>query len=486
MHKSPRAPSLLQALLPLSILIALLGLSVYFFGDDASSGANQIALLLAAGAAALVGLKNGYRWDDMEKAIIEGISVSMIAILILLCVGALIGTWLLSGTVQTLIYYGLLLINPDYFLFTACIVCAVTALCIGSSWTVAGTLGIAFMGMAQAMGLSAAMTAGAVISGAYFGDKLSPLSDTTNLASAVTGVNLFEHIRYMLWTTLPSFAIALAGFLWLGMGLHGNVAGNIVEAANALKTNYTITPMLLIPMLLVFIMAWRRMPALPTIFIGALIGGVFAVFYQKQSIGVMMADYHGPEGLKSVVAVWQALARGFVSHTTSASLNELLSRGGMSSMLPTVWLILCAMTFGSVMEKVGLLQSILHAIARRIESVSVLIVTTLFTCISANIVTSDQYIAIVLPGRMFRLEYEKHRLAGRMLSRTLEDSATLTSALVPWNTCGAYMAATLGVATFTYLPFAFFNWVGPLVSALYAITRFRLAYLDDESASISG
>ena len=481
MRESTRTPSLLDALIPLSLLIGLLGLSVYIFGDDSSSGANQIALVMAAGVAALIGVKNGHQWESIEQAVIEGVSVSAIAILILLAVGALIGALLLSGTVQTLIYYGLQVINPHFFYVTACVVAALTAVCIGSSWTVAGTLGIAFIGMAQAMQLSLPVTAGAVVSGAYFGDKLSPLSDTTNLASAVAGVDIFEHIRYMLWTTVPSFLISLVIFYFIGGASQIADSQMIAQVEKGLLENYTIAWYLLLPLALVFLLAIRRVAALPTILLGAIIGGVFAVLFQPESVARLSAGYNVHGFFRPLVAVWIALFDGYKASTGVEMLNDLLSRGGMSSMLQTVWLIICAMAFGAVMEKAGLLHALLHGIATRIESVSALIVTTLFTCVSANVVTADQYIAIVLPGRMFRLEYQKHGLSGKMLSRTLEDSATITSPLVPWNTCGAYMAATLGVATLAYLPFAFFNWIGPIISAIYAITRFRLSYLDQDA-----
>jgi NhaC family Na+:H+ antiporter len=476
---------LFLALVPVVLLVGMLGLSVYYFADDSSYGGNQIALLMATAIASIVGLKLGYSWRDIEQGIIDGVSNAMIALLILLVVGALIGTWMLSGTVQSMIYYGLMLISADWFYAVSCLVCAISAMSIGSSWTVAGTLGVAFMGMAGAMQLDPAITAGAVISGAYFGDKLSPLSDTTNLASVVTGTELFTHIRNMLWTTVPGFIIAMVLFAFMGGDeLVASATVSIEETMKGLESNFNIGVELLIPVALVFILAWRRMPALPTIAIGAMIGGLFAVVFQQEAIArfVSVEGYSSIE--RSLVAVWASLFNGYVSSTGNEALDSLLTRGGMSSMLNTVWLIICAMAFGSVMEKIGLLQRILSAIMSSVESTTGLIVTTVFSCIGCNMMTADQYIAIVLPGRMFKLEYARRGLASQNLSRTLEDSATITSPLIPWNTCGAYMSATLGGATFAYLPYAFFNLLGPILCIGYAVTHFRIGKLDsDEQAA---
>jgi NhaC family Na+:H+ antiporter len=480
--------SLWLALLPVVLLMMMLAASVYYFSDNSSYGGNQIALLVAAALAALIGIRHGHRWADIEQGIISGIANAMIAILILLVVGSLIGSWMLAGTVQSLIYYGLMLISADWFYAAACLVCGIAAMSIGSSWTVAGTLGVAFMGMASAMQLDLAIAAGAVISGAYFGDKLSPLSDTTNLASAVSGTELFVHIQNLLWTTVPSFIIALLLFSFLGGEASLASAESIRETMQGLDENFTIGGHLLIPVVFVFVMAWLKIPALPTIFAGALLGGLFAVIFQEQSVQrfVIASGFNANLSMleQNLLAVWKVLFDGFSSNTGHEALDSLLSRGGMSSMLNTVWLILCAMAFGSVMEQVGLLQRILTAIMNTIESTTGLIITTVFTCIGANVMTADQYIAIVLPGRMYKLEYTKHGLAPQNLSRTLEDSATMTSPLIPWNTCGAYMAGTLGVATLSYLPYAFFNLLGPIFCIAFAVTHFRIVPLQNaEQAS---
>lgn len=475
--------SLGLALLPIVLLMIMLGGSVYYFSDNSSFGANQIALLIASAVASIIGIRRGHRWVDIEQGIIKGIANAMIAVLILLVVGSLIGSWMLAGTVQSLIYYGLMLINAEWFYAAACLVCGISAMSIGSSWTVAGTLGVAFMGMAAAMQLNPAIAAGAVISGAYFGDKLSPLSDTTNLASAVTETPLFVHIQNLLWTTVPSFIIALILFVFIAGEPTQASAQSIQDTMQGLEDNFNIGVHLLIPVLFVFAMAWIKIPALPTIFAGALLGGAFAVVFQEQALIRFIENAGFAEGLsmieQNLLAVWKVLFDGYTSNTGIASLDDLLSRGGMSSMLNTVWLILCAMTFGSVMEQVGLMQRILTSIMSSIESTTGLIVTTVFTCIGANVMTADQYIAIVLPGRMYKLEYAKRGLAPQNLSRTLEDAATMTSPLIPWNTCGAYMAGTLGVATLAYLPYAFLNLLGPVLCIAFAVTHFRIIPLED-------
>ncbi|HEX7029782.1 MAG TPA: Na+/H+ antiporter NhaC [Gammaproteobacteria bacterium] len=478
-----RAPSMLDALIPIVSLIAMLATSVYLYGADSSYGANQIALLLAAGIGAIVALKNGLSWKDIEAGIVHGISISLGAVLILLAVGSLIATWILSGTVPTLIYYGLSVLHPAIFYPAACFISALVGLSIGSSWTVAGTLGIALIGVAGAMGLSPAVTAGAIISGAYFGDKMSPLSDTTNLAPAVAGSELFEHVRHMAWTTVPSLTLALIGFGVVGLVQHsqGQTAG-FGSMANVLAENFDLGWYLLAPLALVMAMAWKKMPAFPTMMIGALAGGLFAVIFQPQKTIELAANPELSDGMAMLSGVWTALANGYVSNTGDAGVDALLSRGGMVSMLNTVWLILCAMTFGAVLERAGFLEKLLTAALRLARSTGSLIVTTLATCIGTNIIAADQYMAIVLPGRLYRLEFQRRGLAPVNLSRALEDAGTITSPLIPWNTCGAYMAATLGVPTLVYLPFCFFNLLNPVIAAGYAFAGIKIKPMDNGGA----
>jgi len=473
-----REPSLLQALLPLAFLVAALGGSVYLYGSDSSYGANQIALLLAGGIAALVGIRNGYSWHEVQEAIVGGVALATPALLILLAVGALIGTWILSGTVPALIVYGLKLLHPSFFYPAACLICAVVALAIGSSWTVAGTLGVALMGVASGLDMSPAITAGAIISGAYFGDKLSPLSDTTNLAPAAAGGELFTHVRHMAWTTVPAFSLALIGFAVIGLGASSSSAGtDFGDLAAIMHSHFSLGLHLLIPLLLVFALAVMRFPAYPTILIGALLGAVFAVLFQPDRVVALADNAELSHGAALLSGAWKALYGGYSADTGNAAVNDLISRGGMASMLNTVWLILCAMSFGAVMESVGLLERLIRGVLSMARSTGSLIASTIATAFGCNLVAADQYMAIVLTGRLFKPEYEKRGLAPENLSRALEDGGTLTSPLVPWNTCGAYMAVTLGISTLDYLPYVFFNLISPLLACMLAYTGYKITRL---------
>ena len=469
------APSIFESLIPIVSLIVMLSASVYIYGDDSSYGGNQIALILGAAIASIIGIKNGYAWKEIEAGIVKGISAAMGAILILLAVGAMIGTWIMSGLVPAMIYYGLNILSPSIFYFAACIICALSALSIGSSWTVAGTLGAALMGIAVGLGLSPEVTAGAVISGAYFGDKMSPLSDTTNLAPAVTGTDLFTHIRHMIWTTGPSLLIALVIFLLMGLnsGEVQNVEG-LVLIQDTIKSNFNISIISFIPLILVFVLAFKKVPAFPTVLIGALIGGLFAIIFQSAVIKNFVGESEFSSALINIAGVWTALHSGFSIDSGVEVVDSLLSRGGMSSMLNTVWLVITALTYGAVLETTKLLHVLVQALLSFVKSTGSLIITTIGTCIGINIVTADQYIAIVLPGRMFKSEFKKRQLHAKNLSRTLEDSATMTSPLIPWNTCGAFMSASLGIATLSYLPFCFFNLINPVIAIFYALFNFKI------------
>jgi NhaC family Na+:H+ antiporter len=476
MDSSPRrAPTLFLSLLPVAVLIALLALSVYLFGDASSQGPNQIALTLAAGVAILIGVHLGYPWRELEGGIVRGISLSMGAMLILLVVGALIGTWILAGVVPSMIYYGLQVLSPSIFYAAACIICAFVSIATGSSWTTASTIGIALVGVATAQNLNLGLTAGAIISGAYFGDKMSPLSDTTNLAPAVAGTELFIHIRHMMWTTIPSLVLALVGFAVIGwMSPVPDEARDLDAILAALDESFVIGPHLLLPAVLVLALVWRRMPAFPALLIGALAGAVFAVIFQPRALATFVGETDLPRGLVLIKGSWTALFAGFTLSSGNTALDALLSRGGMASMLTTVWLILSAMMFGAVMETTKMLEKLAASVLSVVSSAGTLVAATLVSSAGMNVVASDQYIAIVLPGRMFRAEYRRRRLHPKNLSRALEDAGTLTSPLIPWNTCGAFMAQTLGVAAFTYLPYCFFNLLNPLVSATYGFTGFTI------------
>ncbi|TDJ35226.1 MAG: Na+/H+ antiporter NhaC [Gammaproteobacteria bacterium] len=477
---TPKSPTLFDALIPIAALVLMLAISVYLFGSDSSSGPNQIVLTMAAAVASIVAIRNGHKWFDLQRAIIEGISTAMIAILILLSVGALIGTWLMAGTVPSLIYYGMQMLSPQWFFAAACLICAIAALATGSSWTVAGTLGVALIGVSMGLGLSPAIAAGAIVSGAYFGDKMSPLSDTTNLAPAVVGTDIFTHIRHMVWTTGPSFTVALVLFALIGLGTDPQAdSPALAQLMLTLDQSFNISAVALLPLAVVFYMAYKKIPPLPTILFGALLGGVLAVILQPEGV-LRFAD--SPElsrGMAMTKGVWLALSDGYVSTTGVAEVDNLLTRGGMSSMLVTIWLIMTALAFGAVLEHAGMLQRLVDGALKRAKSTGSLITTVVLSCIGINIVAADQYIAIVLPGKMYRAEFARRRLEPKNLSRIIEDAGTLTSPLVPWNTCGAYMAATLGVTTLAYLPFAFFNLINPLVSIIYGFTGFTIVKMDE-------
>lgn len=475
---STKEASLLDALIPIFILIGLLSFSVFLYGSDSSYGPNQIALLFAMFIAVIVGIKNGYSWKEIEQGIIKGISLSLGAILILLAVGALIGSWMLSGTVPTLIYYGLELLNPSLFLAASCLICGIVAMSIGSSWTTAATVGVALMGVASGMGISEAMTAGAVISGAYFGDKISPLSETTNLAPAVAGTELFEHIQYMLWTTVPTIILTLILFTIIGLNTDvQESSARIVEMQTLLDQEFNLGIHMLVPLVVLLGMAIKKVPAFPAVSIGAVLGGVWAAIFQPEVVTSMAAE--GREGIMaSVTVIWTALYAGVSFSTPSEILNDLLSRGGMANMLNTVWLIICAMTFGAVLEKVGLLKRLVSALLYGVKSAGDLITRTILTCFVTNVITADQYMAIVMPGRMYKEEYKKLGLHQLNLSRSLEDGGTLTSPLIPWNTCGAYMHKVLGVSPFDYVFYAFFNLINPVLAVIYAFLGIKILRIE--------
>ncbi|TNE60519.1 MAG: Na+/H+ antiporter NhaC [Alphaproteobacteria bacterium] len=469
-------------------MIMLAG-GVYFFGPDSSYGPNQISLLLATCVAFLIGRSRmGLDWPEMEKALVKGISLSLHACLILLAIGSLIGAWMLAGTAPALIYYGLAILDPSWFYPAALIICALVSMAIGSSWTTAGTIGLALIGISHVLGLDVAITAGAVISGAYFGDKMSPLSDTTNLAPAMVGTDLFTHIKHMVWTTAPSVAIALVLFSWISLTSAHTAASpeSIAAMRDLLSQSFNLGIPTLLPLVLLVFMAVRKLPALPTIAVGALFGAIIAVVYQPAGVRAFI-DPDGTMNFASAAfkASWKAFADGYVATTPDEKLNELLSRGGMSTMLNTVWLIMTAMCFGASMERTGLLQRIVLTLLKGVKGTGSLIATTVLTGVGMNLIASDQYIAIVLPGRMFRLEFARRGLAPENLSRTLEDAGTMTSALIPWNTCGAFMAGTLGVPTLVYAPYAFVNILNPIIAIIYGIFNVKLTKLEDTDPEIA-
>ncbi|WDE09782.1 Na+/H+ antiporter NhaC [Thalassomonas haliotis] len=472
-----KSPSMVDTFIPVLALVAMLATAVGYFGDNSSYGPNQIALLISMGLAMVIGLKNGHSWREMEKAVVNGISLSLGAVLILLSVGALIGTWLLSGTVPTMIYYGLKILDPSWFYAAACIICGIVAMSIGSSWTTAATIGVALLGIAQGLGLSPAITAGAVISGAYFGDKVSPLSETTNLAPAVAGSELFAHIRYMLWTTIPSISTAIVIFLVLGFSETSSADTNAIDVMNTqLAQQFNLSIFNLIPLVVLLAMAIKKVPAFPAVSIGALMGGVWAVLFQQELI--MRLASEGSEAFAgNLMVVWTAFFDGVAIETGDAELNKLLSGGGMSSMLTTIWLIMCALSFGAVLEHLGMLRKLVESILAAAKSTGSLIASTVATCIGTNLITADQYMAIVMPGRMYKEEYQRRGLDPVVLSRTLEDSGTITSPLIPWNTCGAYMSSVLMVNPLEYMFYCFFNLINPMLAIFYGMVGFKIKKL---------
>ncbi len=469
-------PGLALSLLPLISLITMLGLNVYLYGDGALGGAHQMALLIAAGITITLSMRRGATFHDIQQHIVHGIGIAIPAILILLMVGALSGTWLVSGIVPTMIYYGLHVLSPTIFLAAACVIGCIVSLSTGSSWTTSATVGIALMGIGATLGMNEGLVAGAVISGAYFGDKMSPLSDTTNLAAAVGGTDLFTHIRYMSYTTGPSIGIAL--LLYLAIGLFGAKQAAPIDTGaifSALESRFDINPWLMLVPAAVIAMIIKRMPALPAIFIGALLGAVFALVFQPDAV-VSLADGKGGE-LAWLVGIINAFSTDTALTTGNSTIDDLLKSGGMAGMMSTIWLILAAMTFGASMEYAGFLDRVTRALLRLARNDGSLFATAAGTCIVANTTASDQYLAIAVPGRMFAKAFADRELAPQNLSRTLEDAGTATSVLVPWNTCGAYHAGVLGVATLAYAPFAFFCILSPLMTVLFGTLGIRLARL---------
>ncbi len=473
----PRAPSLTESLIPVGVLIFVLinTLIVFSFGGDTpekgwSVGSLQIgerggdahlSLIIAAAVAAAIGLRLGHTWKSIEGGIVHGISIGLPAILVLMTIGVLIGTWIASGIVPMLIVCGLKTLSPAVFLPAACLVCAIVSVSTGSSWTTAGTVGVALIAVGKALDVPLGMSAGAVVSGAYFGDKMSPLSDTTNLAPAVAGAELFEHIRHMVFTTVPALLISLVLYAILGAfnASGGGDTSNVAAYVSAISDSFNLNALLLIPPALVIAMVVYRIPALPALLGGAALGALFAVLLQGASWGDILSAAHS----------------GFSADTGNAEVDELLSNGGLLNMMSTVALILCALSFGGVMERTRMLSVIANSILKLARSTGSLIASTVATCLGMNIIAPDQYLSIVVPGRMYREAYEQRGLHPKNLSRTLEDAGTMTSALVPWNTCGAFMTGALMVNPLTYLPFAFLNLLTPAIAIAYGYLGWKIA-----------
>jgi len=471
-----KKPSLGLSLVPVVVLILALSYTIVVL-----EGSGHIPLIFGATvAAALSAGFLGMSWKDIQEGLTGGIVTALPAILILIVVGLLIGIWISSGVVPVMIYYGLKILAPGYFLVATILICALISLATGSSWSTAATVGLAMMGVGQALGIPAGMTAGAVVSGAYFGDKMSPLSDTTNLAPAVAGTQLFTHIRHMVYTTLPALGVAIVLFTIIGIvrPASGSVeTAEYLQMLSTLSESFNLTPWLLLAPAAVLFLVWRKTPALPALLVGVIMGAILLLIFQRPSGG-------GVSGTVGLLV--ESLYSGYVSQTGVASVDELLTRGGLTSMMDTIALIMVALSFGGIMESSGMLERLAAAILNLARTTGSLIAVTIFSCFGMNVLASDQYLAIIVPGRMYRGAYLKRNLHPKNLSRALEDSATLTSPLIPWNTCGAYMSSVLGVSSFTYLPFAFLNLSSPLISMFYGFTGITIQTIDDDPESLAG
>jgi NhaC family Na+:H+ antiporter len=471
----PRQPSLSDALIPLATLALLIGGSLALFGLDALDGPIQVALVLCAGVAALVAVKNGHEWAEVQTAGQGAMASVTSAVFILLAVGALIGTWNLSGTIPTLVYYGIQVLSPGWYYAATALICAVVALSIGSSWTTAGTIGVGLVGIATMLGVSPAITAGAVISGAYLGDKTSPLSETTILTAQMVKVDVYAHIRRQVWTSVPAFLVALAVFFVLGLAHVGETEDTVSTTTelDALSDVFWISPVNLLPLVLLAYLSIRKVPASLALIASALFAGALAAFTQPEVVAAFVSGT-GNVVVESIKAVWQAMATGFDIDTGLTEVDQLVSRGGMDSMLLTLWLIFGAVTFGALLEHFGLIARLVDPMIASATSTGRLFVTVFACGFGLNVVAGDQYIALVLPSRVFRLEFAQRGIAPTNLSRLAADSGTVTSPLVPWNSCGAFMGATLGVSTLLYAPYAIFCYASPLLSVVYGYTGFRI------------
>ena len=472
----PRPPTLLDATLPVAVLIGLIALTIALFGVGATDGPLQVALLLSAAFASLVAFKNGYTTAAIAEAAVGGVTSAMGAIFILLAVGALIGTWNMAGTIPTIVHYGLSFLSPTWFYFASAAICALVGMVTGSSWTTAGTLGVAFVGMAKVLGISEPIAAGAVISGAYFGDKMTPLSETTILVPQLVGrgLSVSRHIRNMIWTAVPALGVALVIFLILGLRAHPSAAASTDAAQQALEAEFHISVVNLLPLLLLVVFSIRKFPPFLSILGSALFAGMLACFTQWSIVRAFVDDPSLGPIATGIKAIYGAMATGFVSNTGNQAIDKLFSRGGMASMLTTIWLVLGALSFAAIMEHAGFLDRLLRPIVSRTRTKGGLILAVNASGIGLNVIAGDQYVADVLPSRMFSSEFERRGLAPEALSRAVEDSGTVTSVLVPWNTCGAYISGVLGVSTASYLPFCFFNILSPILDVCYGFLGFKV------------
>lgn len=478
---SQRSPGIIQSLLPVVALVGMILFNVVYLGDYTLSGANQLALMGASAVAAVIAMYNGVTWSELMEGVVGTITSSLSAIIILLIIGMLSGSWMMGGVVPSMIYYGLDVLRPEYFLPATVVLCAVVSVSIGSSWSTIATIGVALLGIGDALGFDPVVVAGAIISGAYFGDKVSPLSDTTNLAAAVAGTPLFTHIRYMMNTTVPSIAVTIVVFVIMTLAGAHEGAGDAARIQEGIASLYNVSPWFFLIPLAVVVMIVRKMPAIPVLFVGGMLGALAAICFQRGMIASLS------DGDLSAAGVCKTVSMGMFGATEVSSgdgvIDELLSTGGMAGMLDTVWLIVSAMIFGGMLEAGHFLERLTYAITRRVRRPGGLVTATSGTCLLFNVSTGDQYMSIVIPGKMFVRSYERADIAPQLLSRTLEDSATVTSVLIPWNTCGATQSAILGVATVAYAPFAFFCYLSPIITIIYGWLGIKIPKLSERHVS---
>lgn len=463
-----------MSFIPFLVLIVLITCCVAVFGNATLDGASQVTLLIASAVSVLIGhFSKRLKWENLEQEITDKIASCTPAIIILLLIGAIGGTWMVSGIVPTMIYYGMQIISPEVFLVSSSILCALVSLMIGSSWTTVATIGLALMGIGKAHGFDDGWIAGSIITGAYFGDKLSPLSDTTVLASSVSGTPLFTHIRYMLFTTVPTFCISITIFLIAGFTMDVSGHGNVVEFMEGLQHTFVISPWLLLVPVLTGVMIARRWPSMVVLFLAIFLAVIVALLAQPQ----LVHQISGEEGqglLAQYKGMMQVCYASTDIETGNAMLNELVHTGGMSGMMPTIWLIICAQTFGGALTATGQLRDLMGLILRFAKGTASLVASTVGTAIFCNIATADQYLSIMLSSSMFKDTYRQKGYEARLLSRSCEDGATVTSVLIPWNTCGLTQSTVLGVATLTYLPYCFFNYLSPLMSIFIAAIGWKI------------
>ena len=471
-----------EALFPVFALVGMLAYNVFVFGDDALSGSNQFILLLGAAVAAIVGIFNKVSFDLMIEEVAVNVKSTTGALLILLLVGSLAGTWLISGIIPTMIYYGMQILNPTIFLVATVVICSIISVATGSSWTTSATVGIALIGIADALGIPLGMTAGAILSGAYFGDKMSPLSDTTNLAPAMAGTDLFTHIRYMALTTVPTITITLIIFTILGFTLEPSGVADTHTILAAIDQTFNISGWLFVVPAIVILLIVRKTPPLIALLIGTLLGAAAALIFQPQIV-MQVAGATELNFRTAYVGLMNAITVETTIVTDNPQLNDLFSSGGMAGMLGTIWLILCAMVFGGVMDAIGALATISRSLLNLFHTTFGLFASTVVSCIALNATASDQYLAIVVPGKMFADAYRKKGLAPENLSRSLEDSGTVTSVLVPWNTCGAYHSGVLGVPVASYFVYAIFNYLSPFMTLLFAALNIKIRQLSTSATT---